>query len=88
MKIKVEARYYDVKFVLDTYFDLNDYIEIEDIYINQIHIDGNVIQLDDTSLFVAKTTKTDINTTAIVGINNINCLFIKYKSIEYTFIFK
>ena len=87
MKIQVEAKYYDIKFVLKQYFNLDDYIEIEDIYINKVHIDGNIIEFDDNSLFVAKTTKTDINTTAIVGISDIKCLFIKYKTIEYTFIF-
>lgn len=87
MKIQVEAKYYDIKFVLKEYFNLDDYIEIEEIYINKIHIDGDVIQFDDNSLFVAKTNKNNISTTAIVSISDINCLYIKYKFIEYTFIF-
>ena len=88
IKITINAKYYDVKYVLQDYFNFEDYTEINDIYINKLHLDGDIMQFNDTSLFVAKTNKNDIKSTGIISINDIKCLYVELKDKSYKFIFE
>ena len=88
IKITINAKYYDVKYVLQDYFNFEDYTEINDIYINKLHLDGDIMQFNDTSLFVAKTNKNGIKSTGIISINDIKCLYVELKDKSYDFIFE